>query len=230
MQLRLMAGGALVAVLAVSLADAPAQPGRGKVYATPQDVFAAADKAAKKDDWKALYSCLTPDSRETITGGLVFMGVMFKGFAAAEKTDKAKESVKAIDATFKKYGLTKDALAKVKLDKFDKIDLDVPPKQKAVSYRKYATTVKDADRAAFVADMLKVIEKEDKKMPKGKGALKDLKIEGDTARGTLVVKLDDGTESSEPITFKKVGGGWLMDVPLDGPPRKKAPAPTPPKE
>ncbi len=225
MKFRLAAAGALVAVLALSLADAPAQRGPSKAYATPQAVFAAAHKAAQKDDWKALYNCLTPDSREAITGQLVFAGVMIKAFASFDKSGKAADALKPIDATFTKYGLTKDVLDKIKPEK---VGPDATPKEKAAFARTYAAPIKGKDRPAFVAEMMKSMEKLGKKKPPtGDATLKDVKITGNTATGTSTEKQEDGTEKTEPVAFKKVGGGWLIEMPLDGP-RKKGGGPKPP--
>ncbi len=226
MKFRLLAAGAL---LAASLANALAQPAP-KAYATPQAVFAAAHKAAQKDDWKTIYACITPESREAITGQLVSAGVLFKTFAASDKSGKFAELSKPFEAAFKKYGLTKDALDKLKPEK---LGPDATPREQALAARKYATAVEANDRPAFVADMMKGMAKFDKKHKKvGDATLKDVKITGNTATATSVEKKDDGTEKTEPVAFKKVGGGWLIEMPLDGPRKKgggpKRPAPPAP--
>ena len=44
------------------------------------------------------------------------------------------------------------------------------------------------------------------------GELKDLKIDGDKATATLVRK-KGGKDAQEPIEFRKVGGGWKLELP-----------------
>ena len=65
----------VVLILAALFTTAPAiSAGEGrqeKTYKTPQEVFDAAKEAAAKDDWKALFGCLTPKTQDMLTGMLV---------------------------------------------------------------------------------------------------------------------------------------------------------------
>ena len=84
--------------------------------------------------------------------------------------------------------------------------------------KKLAAPIKD--KPAFIADMLDALEEmgseESKGMSLGDATLKDVKIDGDTAKGTIVKKGD----KEEPIHFQKIDGGWLVELPMEntGPP------------
>src|SRR5262249_52567761 len=109
------------------------------------------------------------------------------------------------------HGLTEEVLKKQ-----PKLDLKDPEAAKK-GMKQMLEPIKDKN--AFVADMMTAMKKlgGDKKDsgPMGKDAeLKDVKIEGDTATGTVVTK-HDGKEKSEAIKFRKVGGGWKIELPAD---------------
>ena len=66
------------------------------------------------------------------------------------------------------------------------------------------------DKAAFVGDMFEVFSGMENGATEDfqfKGALKDIKIDGDSASAVLE---DGGT--SEPVQFKKVKGSWLIHL------------------
>lgn len=183
-------------------------------YKTPEDVFAAAKKAAEKEDMKTFMSCLTEDSREMMAGGMVFVGALLKAFAAFGKED-TKELVAALDAAFKKHGLTEEALAKLKggppIDGKD-------PEAMRKALKSMAAPIKD--RTAFVGDMVKVLKRMDKGKKEDTGllakdaALKELKIENGKAKGVVVSKQGD-QEKRDPIEFRRVGESWLIELPID---------------
>jgi len=202
MKARAVTFGALAAALLVLSGDAR---GQAKKYESPNAVFDAFQSSVKKKDWKTAYTCLTPDSGDRLAGQMIFVGAMIKSFAAFDKTGKLAGLVKPIDAVFDKHGLTKESLAKAKPSK--------DPKEQDAALLKLARLVKD--RAAFLGELMPVMEKLGSKKGDelGKATLKDVKIDGDNATGTAVTE-KGGVEKEEPLKFKKIGGGWRIDLPI----------------
>jgi hypothetical protein len=88
-------------------------------------------------------------------------------------------------------------------------------REKTTAFKILGENIKD--RGAFIVDVMAAF----KEMVPGKksdgplaGAeLKDLKVEGGTARGTLVTA-KAGAENRFPVEFHKSGNGWRME-PVD---------------
>lgn len=169
---------------------------------SPEQVFADFKDAADKKDYKRMVGHLTDESQEMMVGGLVFVG----GFAAAfgdmpGGPPDAKESSKKITDVMKKHGVGEDALKnKPKGDN----------KDPEAAMKELAALVKD--KPGFIADMLAALPK------KGSEGfditfkdLKNLKVEGDTATGT-VTQVSNGKDKEEPIKFVKKGGVWKIDL------------------
>jgi hypothetical protein len=208
-------------VLCATLLVVMAATGRGEekspVYKTPQEVFAAAKAAAKKNDVKAFYQTLTPESREKLTAMSAMMGVMTKAFSAFDTTGKAEEKIKPIVDAMKKHGLTDEAMKKVK-----PLTPTSTPKEVAASLKQLAGMVKDPP--GFIGDMMAAMKKVD---PKAEGLealararLEDVKIDGDKATGTTIGKKGD-KEEKQPLKFEKIAGSWRIVLP--DPPGRKGP-------
>jgi hypothetical protein len=91
-------------------------------------------------------------------------------------------------------------------------------------FRELAKLVKDRD--AFIVDFFSMIPPKDKKGPfedmvGANPMLKDVKIDGDNAKGVLT-GTQDGMEVSTPLEFKKQGGSWKIEMPMPGG-KKKGP-------
>jgi hypothetical protein len=189
--------------------DAGAPP-----YKSPEDVFAAAKKAAEKEDMKTFMSCLPEDSRDIMAGGMVVVGIFIKALAALDN-EETKELVAALDATLKKHGITEETLAKMKGG--TPIGLkDTEAMRKAL--KSMVAPIKD--RSAFVGDMVKVLQRMDKGKKEDTGflskdsELKELKIENGKAKGVVVSK-QGGQEKRDPIEFRRVRESWLIELPID---------------
>jgi len=218
----------LGAFLIIGLGGAPPAAGQGgkeqaTLYATPQAAFDAFLAASKKEDMKALCHTLTDETVSQMTGALVFMGLFMKGFmelgAKEDKSGDTTKAIKALDDVFARHGLTKEKMDKVapkQKDPTEKLD------QKALeaAMQKLASLVKD--RCAFLDDFVKTMKKLPGKqgegfsmVPEGTVKLTDLKVQGDKASGTIATS-KDGKDMRDPISFKKVGGGWKIDMDLFG--------------
>ena len=191
-----MATFCLLATFAVMFAGC----GSGGGYESPQVVFDAAQAAANKKDWKALCGCITPESRDKMAGGIAFAGAMLQQFAALGGEEGKKKAAK-IKSVLEKHGLTETLKA-----------MNSSPVGPEEMTKKLLKLIKDRD--AFLADMLTAMDdgNTSSNMPfAGKATLKDVKIDGDSATGTVVFKKDDG-EKSDTMAFKKVEGSWKMDM------------------
>lgn len=172
-------------------------------YGTPKAVFDVAFKAMKKRDFKTFARCLTAESQDRMTAQMVDMRETFKTLAAGGGDAKIKDMVADLDKALAKHGLTKEVLEKYKPSK--------DPKESEKATKALAAIVKD--KPALMNDVMTVILK----MSGEKGQpdsfeLKDIKVTGDKARGTVVSKRE-GKDSSEPIDFIKVGGSWHIVLP-----------------
>jgi hypothetical protein len=176
--------------------------GGGAGGATPDETFKNAQAAAEKNDYKTFMSTMTPESQDTYAGMVAFGGAMVQAFAGLGGPEGA-EDAKKVKEVLDKHGLTEESLKKADPTAADPI----------AGMKSLVEPVKD--KPAFVADMMAVMKstKDFKdRSPLQKGAtLKDVKIDGDSAKGTIETDVE-GKKESSPIDFKKVDGKWLIDL------------------
>lgn len=208
-------GSALALLLLSGIAGLESQAGEKKtpLYKTPQAVFDAARKAAEKGDGKGVIQILSDDNRDGMAGMMVIIGSFSTQVGAAfAKTDEDKEKIKKIDDVLTRYGVTqemaKNAIALAKEMKGKQPFEALPP------LRKLLEPVKD--RAGLIADMMVLTDKKGgKPFDEFKTAkLQDVKVDGDVARGSVLVT-KDGAEKTEPIEFRKEGGGWKIHMDMN---------------
>lgn len=158
---------------------------------SPDSVFAKSMAAAKDKDMKTFASCLTPESQTMFATQFVLMGGMLTAMKEEGKAD--------FEAILKKHGLEK------------------PPAEG--SSENVEGTMKKAiegvkDRPQLVSDLAGWMQKyggEGSDM-KADGTLKDVKIEGDKATGTVVTKKSDGSDKTEPVEFHRIDGKWYLHL------------------
>lgn len=189
--------------------------GGGK-YSSPEATFETSKAAAKNNDWKGVYACMTQESVDAMAGMMVFSGSMQKqigsgplaALAGAENAEKAKQHAQKIAEIFKRHGVSDDAMKSGAL---------TPGKMPtSADIAKLGAGI--ADKPQFLADMMNAMqesadEDDKKKMLAGLGdaTLKDVEIDGDAATGTVT---SDGKD--RPMKFKKVGGEWKIEIALMG--------------
>lgn len=185
--------------------------GGATAHKTPEDAFNAMKTAAEKEDYKTFCDCLTDESRDVIAGTAVFLGAVTKAvFSAPTATNADKEKLRPIDDIVKKHGLNEDFLKKVDVKGI------LLTKDKGASLKAMQKLVEPVkDRTALAVDLFGALKKLDGEQfdltrEFSKAELKDLKIDGDTARGTLVKG-----KNNEPVDFRKIEGGWKIHFSLD---------------
>lgn len=189
-------------------------------FGTPQECFDAAKGHLAKKDYEGFCRCLTPDSQNLMAGMFSMLPSMMRSFAALggeEAIKKIDTQFAKIDEVIKKHGL--DASKLPGMPEMMKVQKD-EAKMKAL-FDNMLAPVKD--RAAYLAELMKAFESLQDGQPGAPnlaeaidGDLKDLTVAGDTATGTLVVTRNGDTQE-QPFNFKKVDGGWLIDLPIQGP-------------
>ncbi len=201
--------------LAVAAAAAGAvMAGGSAVYSTPQAAFDAAKRAAEKDDVRGFCGVLDDETRDTIAGGLLVNAAFFTRELGPKlaKTDDEKAQLKRVETILARHGFTADALQAIVTKAKElqgKDSAEVLPE--VVKWLKPAR-----DRCALVADLLALGGKEKKASPLTdvkNSRLDEVKVEGNVARGTVLIKRDD-KENTEPIEFRKQGGGWRIHLDL----------------
>jgi hypothetical protein len=205
--------GAIVLAL-FSISTLSGCGGASAAYSTPQATFDTAKAAVAKEDWKGFAQCLTPDSRDTMAGAMVMAGSMMQAFAGLGG-DEGKKEAKDVEAVLKKHGIDEKSLEGPPLG-----DAKTDPNE---AMKKLSSSIKDRD--AFIGEIMTVMSKSGKMKDKGPmtkdATLKDVKVDGDTASGTIATKAD-GKDVNEPIKFRKISGAWKMEIDMDrkggGPP------------
>jgi hypothetical protein len=203
---------------------------------SPEEAFGHFKKASAEISMKALLAIVTPELTDRFVAGLIRSGLydVQKDAFKFDKTGLARMRAQERLAVLAWHGVTEGDLKKgpeqPKLDdprfrfkNFWEEDKKAQEEQKKYA-RKLAARVKD--KVALLLDM-EVLEKKyrtDEKTRKQDrewraamlaATLKGLKIAGDRATGTVVIKDKDGKgkelEREDPIAFKKVGGNWRID-------------------
>jgi hypothetical protein len=224
---------AAVALLVLALTGPSAEAGGkgGKVYKTPQEAFNALKEAAKNEDWKTICTIVTDDSLSMMAAGgavgAVFMKGFIEAFAKDKKDDKVEKIVKDLNAALNKHGLTDEVLKGFNL----KALFDPKTGKDPAATKKILAGVagKIKDRCAFLADLFKALPSEGGSplAPLATAQVKNIKVDGDTAKGVLITS-KGGKEKEQPIEFRKVGGSWKVEMPMGGPSAPGAGAAPPP--
>jgi hypothetical protein len=221
----------MVAVVVLSgLLLATSSRAAERKYDTPQAVFSAAQAASTKDDWPALCRTPTPESRDALAGGLAATQVvlldLLEGLpqsADAKVKAQARKKVDAMKQTLLKHKL-KPAKIKTLLEASAAVQdpsvrtfpkIDIPMDRKTLLL--LAEPIKDRDR--FIADCLTAIKvlgaQGGGPAQLGKGSrLEKVTIDGDTATARVLVQISLGSEEGHPLTFRKIDGGWRVELPL----------------
>jgi len=215
--------------LSLAVAGAAAQKDKdekpaAKIYKTPQECFDDAAAAMVKKDRTAMLACFTPEAHKQMAADMAVQGISMRAEMTG-KSAKDKDKAEKDEALLKKYKQLFDVLDKHGLTEAATKDLKVkdfrPTKQNREAVVKLVK-----DPAAFAAAFLTALDKFGEGAPRDepKPTLTGVKIDGDKASGTVVVKFkvkakdkdtEDVRERKQPLTFSKVNGGWLIDPEQD---------------
>jgi hypothetical protein len=221
-------GGTLVlAALALVLAGGAGLDAAGgaKKFQTPQEAFDAFKAAAGKNDLTGIADCLTDDSVDQMAAQITVFAPLIVAFQKEKTPEEKKAAADSLMKTMAKHGMTEPHLkaseAIFKLAFAPKAS----PEEGKKAVRQLLEPVKD--RRAYLRDVVTLLEKVGPPA-KDRGSfksgnfevakdsqLRDLKLEGDTARG-VVLTTRDGKETRSPITFRREGGSWRVEIPWEG--------------
>ena len=162
--------------------------------ATPEEAYKKAADAGAKSDWKTLYGMVSADDQDLFLFGLTF-GAAFASMGADDPAAVEKEA--------------KDIFAKHKVpekQEGDNVDMNDETKMRAMLKEK----LKDVpDKGALAGDLIMFMKKHSKEgsdFSMFEGTVKDVKIDGDKATGTL--SKPDG--KSTDVKFAKKDGRWYL--------------------
>jgi hypothetical protein len=196
----------LAFIIAASLLATAAIAADTPKAATPEAAFENFKASAAKKDYKSLFNTITPDSQDVLLGGAA-LNIQVRATVDPKYAEGAKllekHGVKMLEQTNPTanrgpMAIIKEAVAGVK----DKAACFIELQQWAE--KTFPEAKANAGKMADVAD----------------SKLVDVKVDGDTATGSLKV-IQDGKETPQTIKFKKTGDAWYVDfaalVPAGGP-------------
>ena len=173
-------------------------------YDTPEDVYAAVRSAVEAKDWKKVASLMSPES-QAMLAGMSIMSSSFATITAEGEEDEAKAKE------------LKELLAKHGVD----LDDDEEPSEEELAAGPEAMmmsmTKSIPDLPVFIAEINEWMENNTDDGGGGFAELGDLSevtVEGDTAKAVSKTEFGD-----QPIEFRKSGDGWVVHLPIGGPPQ-----------
>lgn len=183
------------------------EPNKTKGYETPQAVFDAAFAASQRQDDAAFIACAGSQAQKEMAAREAFAFLQQQRMAedGGPASKAHKEDFKLICAVYDKHGL------KYEVTKQLKVDLD-DPRQRSDVERALQSMIKDP--VAFYVEIKAAVAKTTyfgppPKAPPVEARLTEVKIDGDSATGVIVIK-DQGQEFKQPVQFVKEAGGWKL--------------------
>jgi len=198
-----------LAVAAYADKDEKKDKEKAKVYKTPEDVFDAFTKAGDKDDWKTVAALLAPQAQKDAAATIAVIFGADRPMLEESDDEKVKQLLKAFKPIYDamdKHGVTTKVLKEVKKSK--------DPKEVEKSKKAVTAVIKDPE--AFFVDVMTAFTKLGfgGEKPETKEELKDLKIDGDKAKGTVVrttkFKGQKDKVKKEPVEFVKINDSWRI--------------------
>ncbi len=170
---------------------------------SPEAVFNTFKTAVSNGDWETASAQLTTESQDMMASGMMMMAA-FASISFDEAEAKAREE--SFNELLASHGLNKE-----ELDSNTSFASDDPSAAMAEMLAPVT------NKPAFIADMINWIEKnsdDDGGMMEEitSGQLKNVEINGETAKGTIAMT-KDGETSEEPIEFRNIGGKWFIHMP-----------------
>jgi hypothetical protein len=181
-------------------------------FETPEQVFAAAQAAAKDNDVAKIVECHTIESQEGLTTYTLMATAMMRLVAdkLAERGDDRYVASRArVDAVLAKHG--------VDISHASERDIQ-PDSPNSAVFREVAKSV--VNRPVFLAELIHELEAAKGAATTGFqdelfGELVDVTIDGTSAEASIAQVTADGNEVRKPIRFKKTDDGWRIHMPTD---------------
>lgn len=191
---------AIIGIAAVTLFSS------GPSYRTPEAAWKAQKNAVEKRDWETLYYTLSPDTRERTVAGVAFM---------AQMVASGDEGMAAI---MEKHGVES---ASSTPDESSPAGLGQLFSQMQQQMETAADSIEDKE--AFFVDVMDYFTEKGEEMQGQMGTqqmammnasqeLKDVVIDGDSARGMQTMSIMDNT-IDVPIEFRRIDGSWFIHQP-----------------
>jgi hypothetical protein len=205
---KVILGGLALAVLALAGA---AQTDEETVYKTPRAAFEAALAASKKGDVKGYMACLTPGSQRRMASGLALQSLGLR--ARAREDEDFHDRARPVLAVMSKHGITARATRDIRRPR--------DAEEAAKARRTLAELIKKP--AAFAVEYLNALKKAGlvKKLPPPMppGELRDVKIDGERATGSFILKIGD-QQRIQTLRFARIEGSWKLIPPEARPPAR----------
>jgi hypothetical protein len=189
---------------------------RAPTFSTPQQAFEAARGAAQKGDWKGVCATLTDESRDALAGALAVLPSMYKAMArrAGPKEKAVLDKLRPLALVLAKHGLSEKTFNNLLAERAGAADKD-----EAIKLALPRLLAPVRDRCAFIADMFDALKKVDEKQAArspiaANAQLKDVTLDGDTAKGVIVTRVPGGRDRRDPIAFRRRAGSWKIDLPF----------------
>ncbi|HLF95322.1 MAG TPA: hypothetical protein VJB14_17780 [Planctomycetota bacterium] len=151
---------------------------------SPEAVFESAKKAVESKDWKGFYACVDPEKAQEMVVGALFM--------ASFSVMQDKDGQKQVEEIGKRHGC----------------DLSSGPGAAKGDPKEMLKSVKDP--AGFFNDLMTFSDAKSKPGEKThlaiSGQLADVKVQGDTATGSMTTK--EGKKDT--MNFVRRGGSWYL--------------------
>ncbi len=181
-------------------------------FASPEEAFAAYQEAVSKKDWKAQFHTMTPPTQEKLMAAIGWMAL---------SRHKNRDEIRAV---FDKHGLSSFTKPNPQLDfkeptaeeiQQTQSDLLAAIEDQPDFYEDLAAALLDAEEQRVGNPLLKVQHRKAREAvlrAVASAELKNLAVQGETAEAEMSLTIADITMDL-PISFKRVEGGWLLDLP-----------------
>lgn len=192
---------AIIGIAAVALFF-PSEP----KYERPEAVWEAQKNAAENKDWKTMYRTLCPDTRKRTVAGIALMAQMVgsgdEGMAAIMKKHGVESSSFAPD-TSSPEGLGQ-LFSQMQQQMENAADAIENKEAFFVDVMEYFTEQGEGKQARACTQQMEMVNAPQE--------LKDVVIDGDSARGMQVISVM-GNNVDIPIEFRRIDGGWFIHQP-----------------
>ncbi len=180
-------------------------------YATPEEVFAAYQKATAAKDWAGQLRVLTAESQEMTVGAMALAAAMLSAMRPELAEVLKKQGLDAAQIQSASEDITPSNISQVAGKMGQRMrELGAGIKDKAGFYSAIMPAIEKAGKemtAQLPGNLSQMQADAERALAEAK--LVDLQITGDTARGAMAIEFM-GRETKSPLEFRRIDGGWLI--------------------